>query len=336
MKRLLTLFALLMLAGCSASKNNAQPPLAEAPRADESPAQAVADSLKQDVQEPQGQYAHGGFFWKVSDSNSSVYLLGSVHFADSSFYPLDTAITEAFFRSSELGVELDMSDTAIIAEIMKQSVVFGMLEAGKSLDKILPADVQKSLDSLCAAWNLPVGILNRYKPWSAAMTLSSLAIQRKGYDPAFGIDFAFINAAHTAGKPIISLETVEDQILALTGEGMPDSIGIFYMKSTIQDLPLLDSSISTMVRAWKTGDISLFQASMEMEMSPKDAKDSLLSKELEERVYFVRNRKMAKTVEDLLAKDRSVFIVVGAAHLAGKDESVIDLLRAKGFTVERK
>ena len=282
-----------------------------------------------------GDSAQKHLLWKVSDSNSSVYLLGSVHFADSSFYPLDTVITEAFFRSGELAVELDMGDTAIVVEIMRQSAMFGMLEPGKSLDKILPANVQKSLDSLCGAWNLPVGILNRYKPWSAAMTLSSIAIQRKGYDPAYGIDLAFISAARAAGKPVISLETVEDQVLALTGEGTPDSIGIYYMKSTIQELSLLDSSISMMIRAWKTGDIPLFQEAMDMEANPEDALDSLLSKELNERVYIARNKKMAKTVEDLLAKDRSVFIVVGAGHLAGKDESVIDLLRAKGFTVEQ-
>ena len=42
--------------------------------------------------------ATGGkhFFWKVSDDNSSVWLLGSVHFADSTFYPLDAVIYSAF------------------------------------------------------------------------------------------------------------------------------------------------------------------------------------------------------------------------------------------------
>lgn len=278
---------------------------------------------------------HSGFFWKISDSNSSVYLLGSVHFADSTFYPLDTAITQAFFRSGELAVELDMSDTSIVMEIMRQSQKLGMLPEGQSLDKILPAEVQNSLDSVCQAWEIPVGILNTYKPWAAAMTLSSLAIQRKGYDLRYGIDVAFIAAAHQAKKPVVSLETVEEQVLALTGEGVPDSIGIFYIKSTLHELQLLDSAITMMMKAWKAGDIPLFRQAMDMDSEPTDARDSLMMKELDERVYISRNRKMAETVEGLLAADRSVFIIVGAGHVLWKEENIIDLLRAKGFAVER-
>ena len=107
------------------------------------------------------------------------------------------------------------------------------------------------------------------------------------------------------------------------------------MKSTLRDMPLIDSSISMMMRAWKTGDVVMFRDAMELESQPKDEMDSLLTEEINKRVYTLRNRKMAKTVEDLLASDRKVFIVVGAAHLVGKDENVIDLLRAKGFTAEQ-
>jgi uncharacterized protein YbaP (TraB family) len=274
--------------------------------------------------------------WKVSDSNSCVYLLGSVHFADSSFYPLDSAITVAFEHSDELGVELDMGDTAVIQKIIELSAQRGLLPEGESLDRILPADVQNSLDSLCMAWYIPLGTFNRYKPWAAAMTLSSVAIGRKGLNPIYGIDVYFLRAASERGMPILSLETVEDQVNALTGEGTLDSLSIYYVKSTLRDMPLLDSSITMMVRAWKTGDVAMFRGAMELESQPEDAMDSLLSEELNERIYTSRNRKMAEKVEGLLASDRKVFIVVGAAHLVGKDENVIDLLRAKGFTVEQK
>lgn len=273
--------------------------------------------------------------WKVSDSNSSVYLLGSVHFADASFYPLAHEITDAFEHSDELGVELDMSDTSVVKEIVVLSAQRGMLPEGESLDRILPADVQSSLDSICAAWYIPLGTFNRYRPWAAAMTLSSIAIERKGFNPAYGIDFYFLRAARERGLSILSLETVEEQVDALTGEGVLDSLSIFYMKSTLRDMPLIDSSISMMMRAWKTGDVVMFRDAMELESQPKDEMDSLLTEEINKRVYTLRNRKMAKTVEDLLASDRKVFIVVGAAHLVGKDENVIDLLRAKGFTAEQ-
>jgi hypothetical protein len=45
-----------------------------------------------------------GAFWKVSDEDSSIYLLGSIHVADSSLYPLSEAILNAYeaFFSVEL------------------------------------------------------------------------------------------------------------------------------------------------------------------------------------------------------------------------------------------
>ena len=38
------------------------------------------------------------FFWKVSDENSSVWVLGSIHLADSTLYPLAPVI-DSFGRS---------------------------------------------------------------------------------------------------------------------------------------------------------------------------------------------------------------------------------------------
>ena len=49
--------------------------------------------------------------WKISDNNSSVWILGSIHYADSSFYPLSKVIEQAFQESETLAVEMDISDT---------------------------------------------------------------------------------------------------------------------------------------------------------------------------------------------------------------------------------
>ena len=61
------------------------------------------------------------FFWQVtspkgvsghdSATSATVYLLGSIHFADKSFYPLRKEIEDAFSRSDSLVVELDIGKT---------------------------------------------------------------------------------------------------------------------------------------------------------------------------------------------------------------------------------
>ena len=274
-------------------------------------------------------------FWKVSDSNSTVYLMGSLHFADSSFYPLDSVIENAFDRSEELAVEIDLSDDSISQQMSLMSEQYGFFHDGRSLDSVIPASVSTSLDSLCLAWKLPLGSFARYKPIPAGMTVTAVGIMRLGYDAKLGIDVHFLKRARDAGKNIISLETVEEQVYALTGDDDSDSLGIFYLKTILRENPSLDSATRGMMRAWKTGDDSLFCVNMNLDTAQLSPADSLLKKEFNERIYYSRNRKMAESIADFLAKDRNVFVVVGAAHLAGNHENVIDILRRKGFMVEQ-
>ena len=54
------------------------------------------------------------FFWQVTSGQpesgqTTVYLMGSIHFADQSFYPLRSEIEQAFDRSDYLAVELDVN-----------------------------------------------------------------------------------------------------------------------------------------------------------------------------------------------------------------------------------
>ena len=323
---------LTLLAGCSSSEKavSKKEASAEGVPENETPKTVVPDTASP-VKSLQSRH----MLWQVSDSNSSVYLLGSVHFADASFYPLDTAITNAFDRSDELAVELDMSDTAVFMEIARQTELRGKLKEGQSLAQVLPQDVKKQLDSICASWYLAPEVLYGYKPWSAAMTLSSLAIMRLGFDPNLGIDFYFLHAAQESKKKVVSLESAEDQIAVLVGEGLPDSLGIYYLRSTIGEMQVMDSSITLMMGAWIKGDDSLFREAMYMEPEGS-ATDSLLDAQIEDLVYIARNRTMADSVASFLTQDRKVFVVVGAAHTAGKGDNVLKLLRDKGFTVEQR
>lgn len=204
-------------------------------------------------------------FWKVSDSNSTVYLLGSLHFADSTFYPMDSVIENAFDRSEELAVEIDISDDSVSRQIALMMEQYGFLPDSVILDSVIPASVSASLDSLCLAWNLPLGSFSRYRPMSAGMTVTAVGIMRLGYDARLGIDLHFLKRARDAGKSIVSLETVEEQAFVLTGGDGSDSLGIFYLETILRENSFLDSATRGMMRAWKTGNDSLFCAYMNLD-----------------------------------------------------------------------
>lgn len=276
------------------------------------------------------------FFWKVSDANSSVWLLGSIHFADSSFYPLDSVIETAFVNAEELAVEIDVTDDSVSTEIASESMQQGMMPAGKRLQDILPPEMWNSIDSICTAWGFPSMTLQVMRPWLAAMTLSAFAIQRVGIDPTLGVDAVLLDRAAHDGKAIVGLETASEQIGALADTTDSDSAGIFYLKSTLREVSELDSMVARIVRAWKTGDDALLRETMADERDyDEGTAEKEISDKLDEKIYKSRNVKMADRIAQFLSEDRNVFVVVGAAHLVLDEDNVVDLLRRRGLTVQR-
>ena len=160
------------------------------------------------------------FFWKVSDENSSVWVLGSIHLADSTLYPLAPVIDSAFAHAEELAVELNMNDEEVVKEVGEQSAARGLLAEG-SLRDLLPPDMWNTVDSLCSVWNVPVVMIERMRPWFAAMTLSSYAFMQAGLNPEYGIDYVLLDRAAMDGKAIVGLETAEEQIGVKTGDTVP-------------------------------------------------------------------------------------------------------------------
>lgn len=322
------LFCGIVLVGCAGNKN----------------LEASVDNAHEDL--PVGK-RH--FFWKVSDDNSSLWVLGSIHFADSSFYPLDSVIETAFANAEELAVEIDLSDDSTSNEVAAKMLQDGMLPKGTTLNSVLPRNLWNSLDSLCAAWNFPIMALQRLRPWFAATTLSAVAIQRAGIQAEYGIDAVLMDRAATEGKAIVGLETADDQVGALSGAGedstagQSDSAGIYYLKTTLREIAGLDSMVTQMMRAWKTGNDSLLRVVMNEEFcddreggcETDSESEKKLKDDLENRIYTSRNAKMAESIATFLAEDRNVFVVVGAAHLALDEDNVIELLRRKGLKVQR-
>ena len=233
------------------------------------PKSAADSAVTASADAPGGKH----FFWKVSDDNSSVWLLGSVHFADSTFYPLDAVIDSAFEKADELAVEINLSDDDVNEDVAQQTMRRGILPPGKTLDAVLPRAVWNSIDSICASWNFPVAGLMQMRPWLAATTL--------------------------------------------------------------REISELDSMVTKMMRAWKTGDENLLREVMNDE--PEDASDSdkKIKDNIDQKMYLNRNAKMAESVAKFLAEDRNVFVVVGAAHLVLEKDNVVERLRQKGLKVER-
>ena len=274
------------------------------------------------------------YLWKISDENSSVWVLGSIHLADSTLYPLDPVIDSAFAHAEELAVELNMNDEEVVKEVGEQSAAQGSLAEGKLRD-LLPENMWKTVDSLCAAWNIPIEMFEKMRPWLVAMTLSSYAFIHAGLNPDYGIDYVLLDRAATDGKAIVGLETAEEQIDALAGTTESDSAGIYYLRTTLREIAGVDSIVTNLIRAWKMGDDEMLHSLLDKDDDESLSEDSKYKDEYEQRVYVNRNAKMAESIAKFLSEDRNVFVVVGVAHLALEKDNVIETLRKRGLKVER-
>jgi len=266
------------------------------------------------------------FLWSVSNGADSLWILGSIHMAPPSLYPLSPVIEKAFRTSQELGVEININADSTIAETQQEFVRNGVYPKGDELAKHISPDLLARIDSLCIAWDLPPTGIHTLKPWFLAIRLGAVAVERTGLESEQGIDLHFMQAADSLAKPIISLETSAQQVSIFSS--MDDSLEEPMLEWTLEQATEVQSMVDSMFLFWRTGD-TLGMARLVQD----DNKDPRFSS-LYERLYTDRNEGMAQKADEFLKQHRRVFVVVGSAHLVGEG-SVLNLLRRKGYRVEQ-
>lgn len=267
------------------------------------------------------------FLWKLEQGNAVLYFFGSIHMGTDIIYPLDDRIYNAYNESDKLVVELNINDQDNLIEIQQLTMQKGMFTGGESIADYIDEKMLEKLNALAAEYNMPEHIAAKLKPWTFEITLASLEMRKLGYDPMLGLDMHFIFKAEEDKKPIIELESPEDQINLLSGIPLKDQV--LSLKFTLVDLENLAVDFEELVNAWKTGNTEKFVTltRQSFEAQPEFA-------DIYKRLFINRNIQWVDKYEEMIAAGGKYFIVTGAGHLAGEN-SVVDLLRAKGYKVKQ-
>lgn len=265
------------------------------------------------------------FLWKVRAKTATVFILGSVHLAKPDIYPLPRKIEESFDKSAVLALEADPAkaqDTALLQRMLAAATYAkgGTLKEHLSMENFELA--RREIEQL----GLPMESFTNTKPWFLAMSIETLEFLRLGYDPANGIDVYFAEKA-AGKKQIVELESFDYQIRLLNG--FSDREQELFLLYTLKDLATLHDGIEELMAAWNSGDTKTMEGLVTRTLSESPELRPIFDK-----IFYKRNREMTASIEQLLKGKESVFVVVGAAHLVGK-EGIIELLRGKGFTVEQ-
>ena len=259
--------------------------------------------------------------WVIKNKDTTIYLFGTVHVLKPGLRWFDNRIKKAFDSSDELVLEMVQPDTATMQKIVLNKAYS---KDGPTLTLRLPAADRAGYLKALADLGLPSAAFDHAQPWFVATNLSILPLLKLGYDLSSGPETVLTKAAKDSKKPIEGLETADQQIGFLSN--LPAATQIKFLTSTIKDLPKTAESMNGMVAAWSQGDPDKLGAFMNegMEDSPY----------LATALLFDRNARWAQWIRGRLGQPGTVFIAVGAGHLAGK-LSVIDQLKTLGIRATR-
>jgi uncharacterized protein len=261
--------------------------------------------------------------WQVGRDDSSVYLLGSIHYLRQEHYPLHPAILKALDGSKSLVLEIDLNSASMeSAPKLTEKAVY---RDGSTLIKNVSAETYEMASRRANELGLDMRILDPMKPWFAALTMVAIQLQRMGLDPKLGVDRHLAARAKSSGKPTGGLDTLEfqlgvfDRLSAKEQESM--------LQGTVEGLERLDKNINEIVATWLRGDVDGLASLVLTGMHEYP--------DLYEKILLERNRRWLTEIEKLIQQKSGAMVVVGAAHVVGKD-SVIEMLKAKGYNVEQR
>lgn len=260
--------------------------------------------------------------WSVAGKTNTVYLLGSVHFL-SQAEQLPAAVDEAYGEAETLIMELDMDDLDR-EELQRVTLELGVLPPEQSLEQQLGAKTYAQVAEKARSLGLDPAMLQRLRPWLAAVTLVQLHLMKMGLDPSAGVEHRLTERATRDSKPIQGLETLREQLGIMAG--LPEEQQREFLVYSVEDTERATREIDALLAAWRKGDGRALADLL--------AQGFAEYPDLYRPLTVDRNRKWLTQIEPLLDDEDDYLIVVGTLHLVGKD-SVLDLLESKGHEVRQ-
>jgi uncharacterized protein YbaP (TraB family) len=234
------------------------------------------------------QQTHKSSLWSIQIQSNKFYLLGSLHLLKQDAYPLAAVMEGAYADSRKIVFETD------IAALQEPAMQAKMLQLG------LYPEGQNLLQNLDGRTRQLLEKKMRFKPWLLALTLTTLELQRMGFNPLYGVDVHFFNKARTDAKEIGFLEPAEFQLNLLGNMVKKDQIA--FLNQTLKDLETVNELAADLVKFC---------------------------------LLIQRNKKWVDEIEVLMRENKNILFVVGAGHLVGP-ESVVDLLKKRGYKVKQQ
>lgn len=261
--------------------------------------------------------------WVVKSRTATVFLFGTIHLLKPDARWETPRIRDAFERSDELWLEVPDGGDAAAAEPAVNRLGFD--RRTPLTEKLTPFDRDR-LAADARTLDEPLSDFEPMRPWLAAVRLSIAPLVKAGYDPEAGVDRILKRQADLAQRPVKAFETVEQQIRYLAD--LPERLQLSALHLALDAFGRDAVRLEATERAWEAGDTGAIWGAL-------DADDMRrASPRLYKALLVARNRAFADGVARRLRGRGTVFVAVGAGHMAGPD-GLPALLARRGLQVRR-
>lgn len=284
---------------------------------------ASCATAPQPVPAPTAASAPRPALWQVSDSDTTIYLFGTIHMLPKDSHWRTPALDTAIGNSQGLILEtiLDDKNPAEMAGVMASLGFSPGLPP--ILDRITPAK-RPLLEAAIAKSGVPLEVFNRMETWAAAFSLIGLQLKSIGLEGGEGVETVLKSSFQSAGKAVGQLETNREQLGFF--DTLPEKAQRALLEGTVDSPVDTGRHFQGMLNAWLRGDVEAIGRTFNEDLSA--------SPELLDAIIRRRNLNWTQWIQRRMAEPGTILVAVGAGHLAGAD-SVQAHLQKRGLKVRR-
>jgi len=296
------------------------------------PAEAPSVTDEQRLAESIGEVAP--LLYMATDADGDrVWLFGSIHIGYKELYPLPSYVMDAFEEADALAVEVDINDMTDSIGAYGDLMKMVSYTDGTTIKDHIDADLYQRAVKILEDHLYVTSALETFKPYIWSSLLDELLMQQSALSSANGVDQHLLDLAYDQGKPIVEVESAEEQFAMLGG--FPDKLQEMMLEENVDMYERGTASLSfhMLMALWAKGDEKLFSTMLNQTNTDASADEQEMYEYYQSKLVTERNVTMTDFAEQALTDGRELFICVGAAHVIGED-AMVDLLRERGYTVE--
>jgi len=246
--------------------------------------------------------------WRVSDGDTTIYLLGSIH-----LLPANVR-----WRTPIVERAIAESDTLVLESSPDEQTDFRAIATGVGLkpaaDRVSPGK-RPVLEEMIARSGASRETLDSYKDWALATTLAAGDAIASGADTRNGVEAELWSAFSSAGKTRLAFYHAKDQLAQL------DNLPEFDQRKMLGNILEGKENYGETLKAWTTGDMASLEKTAEC--TP-----------LEGKLVGQPNVYWSRWIAARMKQPGTALVAVGLGHMAGP-YALPKMLAARGLKVER-